>query len=48
MKGKFILIQNYAICNEQDKYKGVLEVSLDVTGIRKLEGEKRLLEWQKD
>ena len=48
MKGKFILIQYYAIRNEQDEYKGVLEVSQDVTGIRNLEGEKRLLEWQKD
>jgi uncharacterized protein len=47
MKGKFILIQYFAIRNERGEYKGALEVSQDVTGIRNLEGEKRLLDWQK-
>ncbi len=46
MMGKFILIQYYAIRNEKGEYKGVLEVSQDVTEIRQLQGEKRLLEWE--
>lgn len=45
MKGKFILIQYFALRDETSNYKGVIEVSQDVTEIRKLEGEKRLLDW---
>ncbi|MFC1585085.1 DUF438 domain-containing protein [Fibrobacterota bacterium] len=43
MKGKFIHIRYFAIRNDQGQYKGCLEVSQDVTAIRGLEGEKRLL-----
>ena len=46
MKGKFILIQYFAIRDEEGQYKGVLEVSQEVTEIRRLEGEKRLLDWE--
>lgn len=46
MKGRYILIQYFALRNEKGEYKGVLEVSQDVTGIKKLEGEKRLLNWE--
>lgn len=46
LKGKFILIQYFALRNEKGDYKGVLEVSQDVTGIRELKGEKRLLDWE--
>ncbi len=45
MKGKFILIQYFALRDENQNYRGVVEVSQDATGIRQLEGEKRLLEW---
>lgn len=45
MKGKFILIQYFALRDENQNYSGVVEVSQDVTGIRQLEGEKRLLDW---
>lgn len=45
MKGKFILIQYFALRNESGNYKGVIEVSQDVTEARRLEGEKRLLDW---
>jgi len=45
MQGRFILIRYYAIRNDAGEYRGVLEVSEDVTDIRKLEGEKRLLDW---
>ncbi|MBE9468702.1 MAG: DUF438 domain-containing protein [Bacteroidetes bacterium] len=43
MKGKFICIQYYALINENGVYKGVLEVSQDITDIKNLSGEKRLV-----
>jgi len=42
---RFILIRYYAIRDEDGKYEGCLEVSQDVTSIRALEGERRLLDW---
>ena len=42
--GKFIHIRYYAIRDEQGGYQGTLEVSQDVTHIRALEGERRLLD----
>ncbi|MCD4735432.1 MAG: PAS domain-containing protein, partial [Bacteroidales bacterium] len=44
MKGKLILIQYFAIRDVMGVYKGVAEVSQDITEIRDLKGEKRLLE----
>jgi DUF438 domain-containing protein len=46
MKGKFILIKYYAVRDGKGNYRGTLEVSQDVTEIRKLEGQKRLLDWE--
>lgn len=46
MKGRFVLIRYFALRNANGQYKGVLEVSQDVTAIRGLEGEKRLLDWK--
>ncbi len=46
LKGKFILIQYFAIRNDKGEYKGVLEASQDVTEIRSLEGQQRLLNWE--
>lgn len=45
MKGRFILIEYYAIRSNTNEYKGTIEVSQDVTEIRKLKGEQRLLDW---
>jgi hypothetical protein len=45
MQGKFLLIKYFAVRDEAGAYRGCLEVSQDVTGIRKLEGQKRLLDW---
>jgi DUF438 domain-containing protein len=45
MKGRFLLIQYFAVRDENGAHKGTLEVSQDVTDIRKLEGQKRLLDW---
>ncbi len=44
LTGKFIYIRYFAMRNAQGFYKGTLEVSQDLTEIRRLEGEKRLLD----
>ncbi len=43
MMGKFIHIRYYALRDAAGTYRGTIEVSQDVTGIRALEGERRLL-----
>ena len=45
-KGKFIHIRYFAIRDDEGTYKGVIEVSQDVTHIRGLEGQQRLLDWE--
>lgn len=45
MKGKFILIEYYALRDEQGEYLGTLEVSQDLTHARSLEGERRILSY---
>ena len=47
IKDKFIMISYYALRDEKGEYKGVLEVSQDVSEIRSLQGQKRLLDWEK-
>jgi DUF438 domain-containing protein len=44
-RGKKIHIRYFAIRNDQKEYKGVIEVSQDITQILKITGEKRLLNW---
>jgi len=44
-KGRIIHIRYFAIRDNEKKYKGVIEMSQDVTDIQKLEGQKRLLDW---
>ncbi len=46
MQERFILIRYLAVRSRNGAYKGCLEVSQDVTSIRKLEGQKRLLDWE--
>jgi DUF438 domain-containing protein len=46
LQGKFVYIRYFAVRNDEGRYLGCLEVSQDVTRIRKLEGEKRLLDWE--
>ncbi|MFQ3548067.1 MAG: PAS domain-containing protein, partial [Termitinemataceae bacterium] len=43
--GKFIHIRYFPVYDAQGNYKGTLEVSQDVTSIRTLEGQRRLLDW---
>jgi len=44
-KGRIIHIRYFAIRDNNKKYKGVIEMSQDITEIQKLEGQKRLLDW---
>jgi hypothetical protein len=45
MKGQKLLIQYFAIRDEKGNYKGVAEVSHEISEIQSLQGEKRLLDW---
>jgi len=45
-RGRFVLIRYFALRDAQGIYKGTIEVTQDVTGIRDLKGERRLLDWQ--
>ena len=44
-KGRIIHIRYFAIRDKNKTYKGVIEMSQDITEIQKLEGQKRLLDW---
>ncbi len=46
MDSKLIHIRYFAVRDKDGKYLGTMEVTQDVTGIKKLEGEKRLLDWR--
>lgn len=45
MNGKFIHIRYFPLFDDQDQYRGIIEVSQDITDIRSLQGERRLLDW---
>ncbi|MFX0184424.1 MAG: DUF438 domain-containing protein [Candidatus Hodarchaeota archaeon] len=45
LNGKFLFIQYFAIRDRDGYYKGTLEVTQDITEIQKLEGTRRLLNW---
>ncbi len=45
MRGRFLHIRYFAVRDGKGRYRGTLEVSQDVTGIRALDGERRLLNW---
>jgi DUF438 domain-containing protein len=45
VQGRFIFITYYALRDHSGQYRGVLEVTQDVTEIRHLSGEQRLLKW---
>jgi PAS domain S-box-containing protein len=46
LKGRLIYIRYFAVRDNNGKYLGTLEVSQDITDIKKIEGEKRLLDWK--
>jgi hypothetical protein len=45
LNDRFIHIRYFALYDQEGAYRGVVEVSQDVTGIRALKGQKRLLDW---
>ena len=47
MKKQYILIQYFAVRDEQNAYKGVLEVSQEISKIQAIKGENRILDWKK-
>lgn len=46
MRGKKILIQYFAVRDKKGLYRGVMEVSQEITEIQSLEGERRILDWE--
>ena len=45
-KERLIYIRYFAVRDADKKYKGVIEISQDITDIKKIEGEQRLLDWE--
>lgn len=45
-KERLIYIRYFAVRDANKKYKGVIELSQDITDIKKIEGEQRLLDWE--
>ncbi len=46
LSGRFLHIRYFAVRGADGAYEGCLEVSQDVTGIRALTGQQRLLDWK--
>jgi len=44
LKGRKILIRYFAVRDKNDKFKGIIEVTQDITEIQKITGQKRLLD----
>ncbi|MEM2947455.1 MAG: DUF438 domain-containing protein [Candidatus Bathyarchaeia archaeon] len=43
---RLIHIRYFAVRDKEGKYLGTMEVSQDITDLKKIEGEKRLLDWE--
>lgn len=46
LQGRFIHIRYFAVRDAGGRYRGTMEVSQDLTDLRALEGERRLLDWE--
>ncbi len=46
LRGRKLYIRYFAVRDAQGGYRGTLEVTQDITAIQKLEGQKRLLDWE--
>jgi DUF438 domain-containing protein len=46
LNNRLILVRYFAVRDKNGKYLGTLEVTQDVTDIKKLRGEQRLLDWK--
>ena len=45
-KERLIYIRYFAVRDADKNYKGVIEMSQDITDIKNIEGEQRLLDWE--
>ncbi len=45
-EGRIIHIRYFAVRDKDGKYLGTMEVTQDITDLKKIEGEKRLLDWE--
>ncbi len=45
-KEKLIYVRYFAVRDAEKKYRGVIEMSQDISETKKIEGEKRLLQWE--
>ena len=48
LKGTWVNIRYFAIRNDEGNYMGCLEVSQDITKIREIKEQRRLLDWDKE
>lgn len=46
LHGKFVHIRYFAVRDEEKRYMGTLEVTQEISGIRALQGERRLLQYE--
>jgi hypothetical protein len=46
MSGLFLFIQYHALRDKEGRYRGTLEVTQEISDLRALEGERRLLDWE--
>ena len=46
LNNRLILIRYFAVRDKNGKYLGTVEVTQDITDIKKIEGQKRLLDWK--
>jgi len=46
MNNRLIQIRYFAVRDKNGKYLGTMEVTQDLTDIKKIEGQKRLLDWK--
>jgi uncharacterized protein len=47
LNGRLIHIRYFAVRNRNNKYLGTMEVTQDLTDLKKIEGQKKLLDWEK-
>ena len=46
MNNRLVHIRYFAVRDKNEKYLGTMEVTQDLTDLKKIEGERRLLDWQ--
>ncbi len=46
IKGEYVLIKYFAVRDENGIYRGVIEVSQEISELQNIRGEKRLLDWK--